>query len=263
MSQQKGLASNETFKFENPMLTKGKWKRVEVTDDIYCWVNQTTRAVVTEIPVGAITDDGWKRCEENGEMWWMHISTDELVWDGPWVEREKGLKIAREIARAREQAARDALTGQHDNLNLKQPSGVPHIPPYDAHDTEPSRSLPTDDDLARAENRWKAGRYPRTTAEQTYDYFREMEAAENKRRTLEITAMELAAKQAGSEAASVVANQMKKEKFRLEQAEKSMEKLRLQEAEAEAEAEIEKSMEKLRLEKIEEGGREGIADSEK
>ena len=252
------LPSPDIVEIGNPMfaqeignpIARGQWKRVLDTENTYCWFNDMTHTrAVADPPVGAITVDGWKRVcnpDDDNETWWEHITSQESVWEGPWVAREAGLTSVREAA----------VIAPYVNLSLRfqAQSNMNHSSPYDEehHGTENWGNA------ASASIDYKL-RYPRSAAEQNYDTFRELVAAEdvragrkaeiaavelaarqaeNTRRKAEIAAMELAAKQAGgakqpgseaakqvseeAAAATVVADQMHKETSRLQEAEKSL-----------------------------------------
>ena len=91
------------------------WRRAHAPGgEGHLWLCQATGATVgsdAELPLGAVTVDGWVLCSEGaggGDQWWWRPSTGECAWAGPWVEaeaREPGERRARGAAVAREAAA--------------------------------------------------------------------------------------------------------------------------------------------------------------
>ena len=67
------------------------WQRVATINGEHQWFcAQTGRYATsdTDLPIGALTTDGFELCQEGEEHWWWNSNNDESIWRGPWEAKE-------------------------------------------------------------------------------------------------------------------------------------------------------------------------------
>ena len=83
--------------------TTNFWQRVASENGEYHWFCAETGLTAvndSELPIGALTVDGYELCgeDESNDIWWKDLNRNTTCWHGPWVEIEAALRESARLA---------------------------------------------------------------------------------------------------------------------------------------------------------------------